>query len=96
VNYKDVLPIVMDNENVKQVAVLGDAQDENFQKLMKVVRGQYRPNSVVAASAYPPGKEAPHLLRDRPLIGGKPTAYVCEGFVCRQPVANADELKKQL
>jgi len=83
-------------ENVKQVAVLGDAQDENFQTLMKAIRGQYRPNSVVAASAHPPAENAPHLLQDRPLVDGKSTAYVCEGFVCRQPVTNADELKKQL
>ena len=82
--------------NVKQVAILGDAQDENFQALMKVIRSKYRPNVVVATSNYPPPKDAPSLLQDRPLLNDKPTAYVCEGFVCRQPVNNPDELLSQL
>jgi hypothetical protein len=82
--------------NVKQVAVLGDAGKENFLALMNVVRSEYRPNVVVAASSYPPAQGAPPLLDERPLVDGQPTAYVCEGFVCRQPVINADNLQKQL
>ncbi|MCP3973751.1 MAG: hypothetical protein GY720_04585 [bacterium] len=27
---------------------------------------------------------------------GRATAYVCEGFVCRQPTTSADELADQL
>jgi uncharacterized protein len=71
---------------VKQVAVLGEAEDETFKALIKTVRSEYRPNVVVAASPFPPAEAAPHLLKDRPLLDEKPTAYVCEGFVCRQPV----------
>ena len=29
------------------------------------------------------------LLEDRPLRDGKPTAYVCEGYVCQAPVTSA-------
>jgi uncharacterized protein YyaL (SSP411 family) len=82
--------------NVKQVAVLGDSQDENFQMLMKVIRSKYRPNVVVTASIYPPAKDAPALLRERPLIKDSPTAYVCEGFVCQQPITDTNDLEKQL
>jgi uncharacterized protein YyaL (SSP411 family) len=32
------------------------------------------------------------LLRDRPAIGGVPTAYVCRGFVCDAPVTSLDLL----
>ena len=81
---------------VKQVAVLGDAEDENFQALLDVLRSEYRPNVVMAASAYPLDERAPTLLRDRPLVDGNPTAYVCEGFVCLNPVIHPDDLKKQL
>jgi uncharacterized protein len=35
-------------------------------------------------------------LRDRPLKNGKPTVYVCEGFVCKNPVISKDELKALL
>jgi len=82
--------------NVKQVAVLGDAEDENFQALMAVLRSEYRPNMVVAASTYPPADDAPALLRERSLVDGKATAYVCEGFVCLKPVTDPDDFKKQL
>jgi uncharacterized protein YyaL (SSP411 family) len=82
--------------NVKQIAVLGDTQGKSFQELVQVLRSEYRPNVVVAASSYPPAKDAPPLLAERPLVNEKPSAYVCEGFVCKQPVTQADELQKQL
>ncbi len=81
---------------VKQVAVLGEAEKETFQKLVDVIRSEYRPNTVVAASPYPPGEDAPALLDERPLVDGQATAYVCEGFVCRQPVTTPEELQAQL
>jgi len=81
--------------NLKQVAVLGEPKDENFIDLVNILRSKYNPNIVVAASIYPPEKNAPALLVERPLVNGKPTAYVCEGFVCKQPVTQADELLKQ-
>jgi len=80
----------------KQVAVVGDARAETFGTLIQAIRSAYRPGVVVAASPYPPEKDAPALLGDRPLVNDQPTAYVCEDFVCRQPVTSADELKKQL
>ena len=84
--------------NMKQIAVLGEAGEENFERLLKVIRAEYRPGVVVAASTYPPPKDAPALLQDRTLIDGKATAYVCEGFVCKQPTTDmeifADQIKK--
>lgn len=82
--------------NGEQIAVLGDAQDERFGTLIKAIRSEYRPGVVVAASAYPPAKDAPALLVERPLLDGRPTAYVCERFVCKQPTADVEMLKRQL
>lgn len=80
--------------NTKQVAVLYEAggQDE-ADKLIRVVQSQYRPDVIVAASAHPPAEDAPALLKDRPLKNGKPTVYVCEGFVCKNPVTAISELQ---
>jgi len=32
------------------------------------------------------------LLRDRPLVGGKPAAYVCRHFVCEAPITDPARL----
>jgi uncharacterized protein len=82
--------------NVKQVAVVYEAGSEDASELLRVVRSQYRPNIIVAASAYPPPEDAPALLKDRPLRNGKPTVYVCEGFVCKNPVTTISELSELL
>jgi uncharacterized protein YyaL (SSP411 family) len=80
--------------NTNQVAVLGEA--ENSGRLLKVIRAEYRPGVVTAASDFPPEKDAPALLSERGLINGKATAYVCEGFVCQQPTNDPEILAKQL
>lgn len=70
----------------KQVAVVFDAAGDRASELIQAVRSAYKTNVIVAASAYPPPGDAPELLKDRPLKNGIPTAYVCEGFVCKNPV----------
>jgi uncharacterized protein YyaL (SSP411 family) len=35
-------------------------------------------------------------LNDRTLKDGLPTAYVCQGFVCKQPVNSVEEMERQL
>ncbi|MBV6452775.1 MAG: hypothetical protein MHPDNHAH_03545 [Anaerolineales bacterium] len=81
---------------VRQVALVSEAGGEDASELLRVVESEYRPNLVVAASAYPPPNDAPDLLKDRPLKNGKPTAYVCEGFICKNPVTTIAELKELL
>jgi uncharacterized protein len=70
-----------------------EAEEESAQELLQVIRSTYRPNTVIAASAYPPPPNAPALLMDRPLKDGRPTVYVCEGFVCKNPVTSIPELE---
>ncbi len=72
--------------NVKEVAIIGDAGDENTQALVAAVWSKYRPHLVLAQSSYPPADNSPALLADRPLLDGKASAYVCQGFVCQRPV----------
>ena len=82
--------------NGKQVAVVSDTGAEEASELVRVIRSRYRPNLIIAASVYPAAADAPALLRDRPLKGGKPTVYVCEGFVCKNPVTTVPELNELL
>jgi uncharacterized protein len=82
--------------NVKQVAVVYDPSQDHAQEFLRVTRSAYRPNVIVAASAYPPSESAPPLLMDRPLKDGQATVYVCENFVCKLPVVSSAELEKIL
>ncbi|MGB8022334.1 MAG: N-acylglucosamine 2-epimerase, partial [Candidatus Nanopelagicales bacterium] len=52
------------------------------------------PGLVVAVARE--GTSAVGLLRDRPAIGGLPTAYPCRGFVCDLPVTDAGALRLSL
>jgi uncharacterized protein YyaL (SSP411 family) len=82
--------------NVKQVAVVYDSDPEEAREFLEAIRSAYRPNTIVAASAYPPPREAPFLIMERPLKDSKPTVYVCEGFVCKMPVTSVPELQALL
>jgi len=77
----------------KQIAVVCEADGEEASGLLRVIRSAYRPNLIIAASTYPLQDDAPHLLKDRPLKNGKTTVYVCEGFVCKNPVTTIPELQ---
>jgi uncharacterized protein YyaL (SSP411 family) len=83
---------------VKEVAIVGDPEGEDTQALIGVVRERFRPNVVVAVAA-PGDAEAAvaiPLLRDRPRIEEKATAYVCERFACKLPVTDPAGLRHQL
>jgi uncharacterized protein len=70
----------------REVALVG----EDLGELAAVLRSRHRPHLVLAGG--PEGSDSPELLRDRPLLDGRPTAYVCENFACRAPVAAPEEL----
>ncbi len=82
---------------VAEVAIVGDIEDEATRALLEVAGGGYAPNRVVAAASpsSAPASAIP-LLLDRPMIKGRPTAYVCRGFTCRLPVTDPDALREQL
>jgi hypothetical protein len=56
------------------------------------LRNRYLPRTVIAAGSNSPVA----LLRDRPMFDGKPTAYVCENFTCKQPVTDLASFEEQL
>ncbi len=80
---------------VVEVAIVGAPDDPATVALLTEVRAGFRPNQVVSVAADGAASEVP-LLRDRVAIEGRPTAYVCRGFVCRLPVADATGLRTQL
>ena len=71
----------------QEIALVGEAE-----KFLSTLRMRYMPRTVVAAGS----DDRIALLRDRPMMNGQPTAYVCENFACKQPVTDVAAFEKQL
>ncbi len=81
---------------VRQIAILARPGDPKVGELESIVWEDYRPRSLLARSEAPPSPQDAPLLAGRPLVDGKTTVYVCQGFVCDLPVTTREELASQL
>jgi uncharacterized protein YyaL (SSP411 family) len=84
---------------VKEVAIVGDPDAEATRALVaEVTTERYLPNHVLAVAAVGDARSQASvaLLQDRPALDGRPTAYVCERFVCQLPVTDPQALAGQL
>ena len=72
-----------------EVAVSGPAGPER-DALADAARRSTSPGAVVVVGE--PELPGVPLLANRPLVGGRPAAYVCRGFVCRAPVTDVSAL----
>ena len=82
----------------KEIVIIGERGASDSQALLREVWKRYLPNKVVAQSAEngAEGSGVLPLLRERPALGGRATAYVCENYSCLQPVTTPGELAAQL
>ncbi|MFD9225324.1 thioredoxin domain-containing protein [Streptomyces sp. NPDC060064] len=78
----------------REVAVVGPQDDPATRELHRTALLAPAPGAVVAVGEAD-SEEFP-LLRDRPLVGGRPAAYVCRNFTCDAPVADAFALARKL
>ena len=78
-----------------ELAFVGAREDPGTRALIAVTRPRYLPNRLLAQAEGSDGSGIP-LLKDRRPAGGRPTAYLCEGFVCRSPTTDPAELARQL
>jgi uncharacterized protein YyaL (SSP411 family) len=75
-----------------EVALAGATDDPALAALVGVVRERLRPGVVLAG---PPG-DGVELMAGREPVAGAAAAYVCEGFACRLPVTDIEELRDLL
>ena len=79
-----------------EIALVGAREDAATRAMLDLIDRRFLPNKVVAL--HDPTRddhatpELIPLLANRPQINGATTAYVCERFVCRQPVNTVDGL----
>jgi uncharacterized protein YyaL (SSP411 family) len=77
----------------KEIVIIGQAGNE----LAKAVGQTYVPNAVILRSNDPEAEsEIIPLFKDRHSTDRKPTAYVCENFVCQRPVTELKEFLSQI
>jgi hypothetical protein len=80
---------------IDEVAIVGTPGDAARDALLDVALAGIRPHRVVAVGEGTPAQAVP-LLRDRPVMDGRATAYVCHGFACLRPVNEPSALAEQL
>ncbi|MFI1941397.1 thioredoxin domain-containing protein [Streptomyces purpureus] len=78
----------------REVAVVGEADDERARGLWRTAMLGTAPGAVVAFGT-PDSEEFP-LLKDRPLVDGAPAAYVCRHFTCDAPTTDPAVLDRTL
>ncbi len=81
---------------IQEVAILGESGDARTASLLSSLWNRYRPGLIAAIAASPPEPPFPALLEGRTLQNSAPTAYVCQEFVCQQPVNDAQAMLSQL
>jgi uncharacterized protein YyaL (SSP411 family) len=75
---------------------VGAADDARLLALRAEVSDHYQPRMALAWGAPSDAQPAVPLLAERGLVGGVPSAYVCQGFVCQRPVTSPEELRALL
>ncbi|MBI4539505.1 MAG: thioredoxin domain-containing protein [Gemmatimonadetes bacterium] len=77
----------------KEIVIVGPRADPRTEALLATVRARFLPHRVLAAAepGHAPAVPIP-LLDHREAVDGKPTAFVCEHYVCRQPVTEPEAL----
>ena len=64
------------------------------EELRRAALDGFQPNTVFAFSDEP--TDAVPLLAGKPLVDGRPAAYVCERFACQAPETSPDALRGAL
>jgi hypothetical protein len=85
--------------SAEEIAIVGDPEDAATRALVaEVTTERFLPNHVLAVAAPTDERSmsAVGLLHERAVLGGRPTAYVCERFVCKLPVTEPAALAAQL
>ena len=86
----------------KEIAVIGPRDDPTTQALLDTVFHRFLPNKVVMGVETPliPADDNSEadipLLAGRGMVGGLPSAYVCQNYACQLPVTDPAGLAEQL
>ena len=85
-------------DQAHEIVIVGNSDDEDTRRLLREVHRRLLHGTVLAVIApdAPQKNEKWPLLARRPLLDGKPTAYVCRKRLCKLPVNTSVALSVQL
>ena len=81
-----------------EIAIVGPDEDPRTADLLRAALHAAPPGAVLALGYGAPdaAPAAVPLLSGRPLVSGRPAAYVCRGFTCLAPVTTTGALREAL
>lgn len=81
-----------------EVAIVGERSDARMGSLIQAFWSLYLPNRILAlcTKSFDESASRIPLLEGRNTLETLPTAFVCEGYVCKTPALSDHELRKQL
>lgn len=78
-----------------EIALIVDKKKKAWKEMMHEIHNHYLPNKAVLVASTRNGADSP-LTRDRPLVDGKATAYICYNYACDEPIKDVSKLKEKL
>jgi len=79
----------------KEIALVGKKEDSLTQSMVSFLRSSFLPNKVIVMTRENEPNPLP-LTKNKKMIGGQTTAYVCEGGTCQLPTSDLQVFKKQV
>ncbi len=84
----------------KEVAIIGAPDHEHTQAIVQYLHQAFLPNKVIAISPPilddPVPADALPLIVGKPMVKGKPTAYVCENNICQLPTSDLPKIQEMV
>ena len=84
----------------QEIVIAGDPDHPVSREMVRLVREAFLPNKILLFKSTGPEGEALNRVaafaESMVPAAEKPTAYVCEQYACRQPVQEAEALRKSL
>eukprot|EP01114_Cavostelium_apophysatum_P015917 TRINITY_DN4437_c0_g1_i1.p1 TRINITY_DN4437_c0_g1~~TRINITY_DN4437_c0_g1_i1.p1 ORF type:complete len:787 (-),score=198.63 TRINITY_DN4437_c0_g1_i1:34-2394(-) len=81
----------------KQIVIVGKKEDEATQALIRESNAHFMPNKVIMlddiGESHKFFAEKHEFMTDMTMVGGKPSAFVCEDFTCQLPVNTVESLR---
>ncbi|WP_317259422.1 thioredoxin domain-containing protein [Paenibacillus baimaensis] len=79
-----------------EIVLAGDPNKPDLQAMKEKLQRRFMPHAIYMLHPSTEQREAARnlipLLRDKVVLGGRATAYICENFACYAPVTDLDEL----